>query len=94
MPERCRAQPGNVPSDSKQMLRVGTLSWVQEGSCHKGRDNYIRPKPGRNDYTRPKSYRPIGFLSVLGKIVGKMLMARLNWHLTLTLHGTRYEFMP
>ncbi|GBP86456.1 RNA-directed DNA polymerase from mobile element jockey [Eumeta japonica] len=37
----------------------------------------VIPKPGRDDYTRPKSYRPIGLLPVLGKIVERMLVGRL-----------------
>ncbi|GBP39696.1 Putative 115 kDa protein in type-1 retrotransposable element R1DM [Eumeta japonica] len=31
-------------------------------------------KPCKDDYTRPKSYRPIGLLSVLGKTVERMLV--------------------
>lgn len=37
----------------------------------------ILRKPGKTDYTHPKSYRPIGLLSVLGKIVEKLLVGRL-----------------
>ena len=31
------------------------------------------PKPGKGNYAHPKSYRPIGLLPVLGKILEKMI---------------------
>ena len=37
----------------------------------------ILRKPGKEDYTHPKSYRPIGLHSVLGKIIEKLLVGRL-----------------
>lgn len=54
----------------------------------------ILRKPGKEDYTHPKSYRPIGLLSVLGKIVEKLLVGRLQWHLLPTLSSKQYGFMP
>lgn len=54
----------------------------------------ILKKPGKDDYTNPKSYRPIGLLSVLGKIVEKLVVNRLQWHLLPTLNANQYGFMP
>lgn len=52
----------------------------------------ILRKPGKEDYTQPKSYRPIGLLSVLGKIVEKLKVCRLQWHLQPTLSKRQYGF--
>ena len=54
----------------------------------------ILRKPGKDDYTQPKSYRPIGLLSVLGKTIEKLLVGRLQWHLLPTLSPRQYGFMP
>lgn len=54
----------------------------------------ILRKPGKDDYTSPKSYRPIGLLSVLGKIVEKLLVGRIQWHFLQTLNTNQYGFMP
>lgn len=54
----------------------------------------ILRKPGKEDYTHPKSYRPIGLLSVLGKTLEKLLVGRLQWHLLPTLDQKQYGFMP
>lgn len=54
----------------------------------------ILRKPGKDDYTHPKSYRPIGLLSVLGKILEKLLVGRLQYHLLPTLNPRQYGFMP
>ena len=51
-------------------------------------------KPGKEDYTHPKSYRPIGLLSVLGKIVEKLLVGRLQWHILPKLNKMQYGFLP
>ncbi|KAL0809148.1 hypothetical protein ABMA28_011383 [Loxostege sticticalis] len=51
-------------------------------------------KPGKSDYTLPKSYRPIGLLPVLGKIVEKMLIRRIRWHTLPTLSTRQYGFTP
>ncbi|XP_046978117.1 uncharacterized protein LOC124543839 [Vanessa cardui] len=54
----------------------------------------ILNKPGKDDYTSPKSYRPIGLLSVLGKTVEKLFVKRLQWHLLPTLNSRQYGFLP
>ncbi|XP_063823084.1 uncharacterized protein LOC135073021 [Ostrinia nubilalis] len=54
----------------------------------------ILRKPGKGDYTHPKSYRPIGLLSVLGKTVEKLMVGRLQWHILPTLSQKQYGFMP
>lgn len=51
-------------------------------------------KPGKEDYTHPKSYRPIGLLSVFGKIVEKLMIGRIQWHTLPTLHKNQYGFLP
>lgn len=51
-------------------------------------------KPGRSDYSLPKSHRPIGLLSVLGKIFEKMMVRRLRWHLLPELSARQYGFVP
>ena len=54
----------------------------------------ILKKPGKDDYTKPKSYRPIGLLSVMGKILEKMVISRLQWHILPQLSRRQYGFMP
>ncbi|XP_053618054.1 uncharacterized protein LOC128679687 [Plodia interpunctella] len=54
----------------------------------------ILNKPGKEDYTSPKSYRPIGLLSVLGKTLEKLFVRRLQWHLLPTLSPRQYGFLP
>lgn len=51
-------------------------------------------KPGREDYTQAKSYRPIGLLSVLGKILEKMMTKRINWHILPKANPRQYGFVP
>lgn len=53
------------------------------------------PKPGKEDYSAPKSYRPIGLLPVLGKILEKLFANRISWDLGSTgqLSGRQYGFM-
>ncbi|KAJ2952394.1 hypothetical protein O0L34_g4681 [Tuta absoluta] len=51
-------------------------------------------KPGKNDYTHPKSYRPIGLLPVLGKIVEKMLVKRIRWHTLPEMSRQQFGFTP
>lgn len=51
-------------------------------------------KPAKDDYTKPKSYRPIGLLPVMGKILEKMIVGRLKWHLTPRISTRQYGFMP
>lgn len=54
----------------------------------------ILRKPGKADYTHPKSYRPIGLLPVLGKIVEKLMVNRIMWHTLPTLNPKQYGFIP
>ncbi|KAG6452350.1 hypothetical protein O3G_MSEX007586 [Manduca sexta] len=51
-------------------------------------------KPGREDYTVPKAHRPIGLLPVMGKILEKMLVGRLKWHLIPRMCHRQFGFMP
>ncbi|CAB3250211.1 unnamed protein product [Arctia plantaginis] len=51
-------------------------------------------KPGKEDYQSAKSYRPIGLLPVLEKVLEKMVVARLQWHLVPRLSTRQYGFMP
>ena len=51
-------------------------------------------KPAKQDYFQPKSYRPIGLLPVLGKILEKMVVGRLKWHLLPKMSARQYGFMP
>ncbi|CAK1595213.1 unnamed protein product [Parnassius mnemosyne] len=51
-------------------------------------------KPGKEDYTHPKSYRPIGLLPVLGKVLEKMIVRRIKWHIVPKLSKKQYGFMP
>ena len=39
----------------------------------------IIPKPGKSDYSTPKAYHPIALLSVLGKLLTKILAKRLQY---------------
>ncbi|GBP00859.1 Putative 115 kDa protein in type-1 retrotransposable element R1DM [Eumeta japonica] len=54
----------------------------------------IIPKPGKEDYTLPKSYRPIGLLPIPGKIVEKLMIGRIQWHMLPSLSPKQYGFMP
>ncbi|KAL0861194.1 hypothetical protein ABMA27_009674 [Loxostege sticticalis] len=51
-------------------------------------------KPGKSDYTLPKSYRPIGLLPVLGKILEKMMIRRIRWHILPGMSTRQYGFTP
>lgn len=51
-------------------------------------------KPGKTDYTKPKAYRPIGLLPVMGKILEKILINRIKWHIIPSLNPKQYGFMP
>ncbi|GBP54089.1 LINE-1 reverse transcriptase homolog [Eumeta japonica] len=54
----------------------------------------VIPKPSKDDNVRLKSYWPIGLLSVLGKIIERMLVRRLQWHLMPKLQAMQYGFTP
>ncbi|CAK1602629.1 unnamed protein product [Parnassius mnemosyne] len=51
-------------------------------------------KPGKEDYTHPKAYRPIGLLSVMGKILEKMTIRRIRWHIQPGGSTRQYGFTP
>ncbi|CAK1591641.1 unnamed protein product [Parnassius mnemosyne] len=51
-------------------------------------------KPGREDYTHPKAYRPIGLLSVMGKVLEKMVIRRVRWHVQPGFSTRQYGFTP
>nr|BDU78964.1 hypothetical protein [Bombyx mori] len=51
-------------------------------------------KPGKETYTAPKSYRPIGLLPVMGKLLERMIVGRLRWHLVPRLSSRQYGFVP
>lgn len=56
----------------------------------------VIPKPGREDYSAPKSYRPIGLLSVMGKVLEKLVATRVAWYLGshAKLSSRQYGFVP
>ncbi|KAJ2952397.1 hypothetical protein O0L34_g4684 [Tuta absoluta] len=56
----------------------------------------VIPKPGKDDYAKPKSYRPIGLLPVMGKVLEKLFVNRLQWQLGREnkLNGLQYGFTP
>lgn len=56
----------------------------------------VIPKPAREDYNNPKSYRPIGLLPVLGKMLEKLFVNRLQWQLGSNglLSPYQYGFTP
>ncbi|CAK1590874.1 unnamed protein product [Parnassius mnemosyne] len=51
-------------------------------------------KPGKTDYSLAKSYRPIGLLSVMGKILEKMMVRRLKYYILPKLNPRQYGFVP
>lgn len=51
-------------------------------------------KPGKEDYSQAKSYRPIGLLSVMGKVLEKILIKRVRWHLLPGASPRQYGFVP
>ncbi|KAJ2937353.1 hypothetical protein O0L34_g19237 [Tuta absoluta] len=54
----------------------------------------ILRKPGKDDYTQAKSYRPIGLLSIMGKIMEKLLVRRVRWHILPKANLKQYGFVP
>ena len=48
--------------------------------------------PGKDDYTQPKSYRTIGLLSVLGKVLERMMVSRIRWHVLSKANRRQYGF--
>ncbi|GBP21019.1 Retrovirus-related Pol polyprotein from type-1 retrotransposable element R1 [Eumeta japonica] len=58
--------PGLFLAVANKCLRLGYFPRAWKVAAIK-----VIPKPGKDDYSRPKSYRPIGLLSVMGKNRGK-----------------------
>ena len=56
----------------------------------------VIPKPGKTDYSDVSAYRPIGLLSVFGKVYEKLIIGRLSWHLHSKglLSDAQYGFTP
>ncbi|CAK1593607.1 unnamed protein product [Parnassius mnemosyne] len=56
----------------------------------------IIPKPNKEDYSIPKSYRPIGLLPILGKLLEKLFVNRLQWQLghDNKMNNRQYGFTP
>ncbi|XP_045537326.1 uncharacterized protein LOC123721737 [Papilio machaon] len=51
-------------------------------------------KPNKEDYTHPRSYRPIGLLPIMGKVLEKMLVRRVRWYTAPMISRHQYGFMP
>ncbi|KAJ2943479.1 hypothetical protein O0L34_g16587 [Tuta absoluta] len=51
-------------------------------------------KPGKTNYNHAKSYRPIGLLPVMGKILEKMMIKRIKWHVLPKANPRQYGFVP
>lgn len=56
----------------------------------------VIPKPAKNNYSDPKSYRPIGLLSVVGKLLEKMMSKRIlhDLHSKQMVSKAQYGFTP
>ena len=56
----------------------------------------VIPKPDKDDYTDPRSYRPIGLLSVVGKVFEKVISRRLmhDLHTRQAVCGAQFGFTP
>lgn len=54
------------------------------------------PKPGKDDYMAAKSYRPIGLLPVMGKVLEKLFTKRISWeiHQISGINNRQYGFRP
>ncbi|GBP24165.1 Putative 115 kDa protein in type-1 retrotransposable element R1DM [Eumeta japonica] len=70
-------------------FELGYLPWAWKETTIK-----VIPKSDKEDYARPKSYRPMGLLPVSGKTVERILIGRLQWHLTPKLQAMQYDFTP
>lgn len=51
-------------------------------------------KAGKTDFSHTKSYRPIGLLPILGKILEKLIIIRIRWHLLPKANPRQYGFIP
>lgn len=54
----------------------------------------VIPKPGKEDYSDPKSYRPIGLLDVMGKVLEKLLVRRIMHSVNSSLSNLQFGFTP
>lgn len=52
----------------------------------------ILPKPGRDDYCKTNSYRPIGLISVLGKVLERIMANRITGHLVNNGHLSIHQY--
>lgn len=50
------------------------------------------PKPSKDDYTDLASYRPIGLINVMGKLLEKLIINRLNYHMFKTESHSSRQF--
>ncbi|GBP26398.1 Putative 115 kDa protein in type-1 retrotransposable element R1DM [Eumeta japonica] len=74
---------------ANKCLQLGYFPWAWKVAAIK-----VIPQPDKDDYSCPKSYRPIGFLPVMGKTVERMLVWRIRWHVMPKLQTRQYGFMP
>ncbi|GBP82869.1 RNA-directed DNA polymerase from mobile element jockey [Eumeta japonica] len=74
---------------ANKCLELGYFPWTWKLAAIK-----VIPKPSKDNYTRLKFYRPIVLFPLRGKIVERMLVGRLQWHLTPKLQATQYGFTP
>ncbi|GBP71360.1 hypothetical protein EVAR_50258_1 [Eumeta japonica] len=83
----CRIAINSAEKDRKQMPVAGTLL-----ETIKSRSDSRDPEIAKRRLRLSKSYRLIGFLSVLGKIK-KLLINRLQWRVLPTLIERQYGFL-
>ncbi|XP_026331400.1 uncharacterized protein LOC113238780 [Hyposmocoma kahamanoa] len=89
----CRAAIGTNP-EAFLALYNRCIALAQFPTIWKEATIVVLPKHGKEDYTLPKSYRPIGLLPVLGKILEKMLIKRIRWHTMPKMSRRQYGFTP
>lgn len=91
----CEAAYRTNPVLLKNIFNHCMMSGVFPQRWKKARIKII-PKPGRADYQIPKSYRPIGLLPVMGKILEKMIANRIIWKLghEQLISARQYGFLP
>lgn len=86
-----RADPETLLALLNKCLTTGTFPKIWKTARIK-----IIPKPGKKDYQEPKSYRPIGLLPVMGKVLEKAMTNRILWKLGREelLSPRQYGFLP
>ena len=72
----------------KAVLYIFNISWLegQLPSTWKSANVQFLRKQGKSDYYSPSSYRPISLTSVLGKLMERIILARLEAYI----EGNRY----